>query len=213
MLYAIHKLCLLRPVLSRHIEHLVRDKCFLFSSSCSLVIVTKAFPLAPRCYEVAAKTVAWRYFYSRLAIQRLNVPIRHLEIIEFGAISLPIDVSSPRMVVTFGSQHRQHPWHREKSCGKIYCIGYCHLEIRWTLDQLNDIHQSWWNWWDWRTHLWHRNLRSHKVECVGYHNDIRKIAAIDWPSNGLSVVYEPSIRLDASASRITIFYLSVNLNK
>jgi len=63
ILYAVHKLYLLLPVLSRHIDHLVGSRLVLSLSSCSHVIsgqFTKAFPLTPSGYKMTAKTVAWR---------------------------------------------------------------------------------------------------------------------------------------------------------
>jgi len=59
MLFALYKLYILLPVWSRYIGHLVGARLVLFSSSCSLV----KFTITPSGYEMAAKTVAWAYFY------------------------------------------------------------------------------------------------------------------------------------------------------
>jgi len=58
MLYAVHKLYLLLPVLSHHMGHLVGARLVLFSSVVALSYsgkVTKAFPLAPSGYEMTTK--------------------------------------------------------------------------------------------------------------------------------------------------------------
>jgi len=82
MLYAVHKLYLLRPVLIallaiwRVLDLLCCHHLVALSYSRK---VTKAFSLTPSGYEMAAKTVVLGLrLKPRIAIQRLNTNLLHL---------------------------------------------------------------------------------------------------------------------------------------